>query len=620
MAHIFITGKAGASFGWDGNVYHSPPVTADPPTSTTDGLFEEVSLPTDTYGMDEHTSFAIYTGNGTTRCYMVGGFTLNVALTEDYALVNQGILAPPNELVNVAGTGQKIGVVASAASGTGLSGEVIVYLSLWDAVHGRRSPLSGGSPIITMSGQAFTIDNLPSSVEDGSATHWEVWHSVDGALPALAVRRQIGASSIVEEVPNLSLGEVFDRSFERMPRGRYNAIYHDRQVIAGVDKHPDRLYLSAIGFPERSEGLWLRTRKGEPITALAAIRDVLLVFTPTSTYAVQGYTAADIEMNVIEPHIGCINHFGIVNVHGLLIIPSHLGFYVSTGMSFHFISDEFQDTWKVEYEANEVTYESTAFGAHDAEGKVYKFYVGAISAVDYVKPTATLYAYWVLDYETLIREVGGNFSPPRLSFDVRQRADQSAAMLATPGSARGYFYTGSADGEIRRENDNTDLDDDGDTFDKKLHIQTKHYFWGSPGGGENEGWFYPNFWLFCTHEVSSGTTSELNLMVGDEDAWRSVRDYNASVGGQYRELIPGGLSQVDDGNPEDLQTMWNRTVWSCTPMVAGRGMTVMWSVDNADARVTRWDGFGGTRRPGVNYRGRRQLLEDQGSEGGTSKS
>jgi hypothetical protein len=612
MPHLYVTGKSGASYGWTGKMYYAPPITSAA-SSANDALFVERSIPANVTPIDAQTSYALFNGSGVSRCYMVGGHTQNMVFTEDFTFLVQGILPPTNELTNVTGTGLKIGFVPSAATGSGMSGEIIFYLSLYDELHGRRSSLSGGSPIITMSSQAITISNLPTTVDDASATHWEVWHSVDGALPALAARVQVGATSFLEEVTNLRLGEVFTTSFGRFPVCKYNVIYHDRQVMAGDPRHPDRLYLSEIGEPEKYAGLWLRTRQGEPITALAVVRDILLVFGPTSTYHVQGYTAADLEMNVVEPHIGCINHHGIVNIHGLLFVPSHLGFYVSTGMSFHFISDHFQDTWKEEYEAYETTYETTAFGVHDPESKVYKFYVGTVDIVN--SQFSGQKCYWVLDYTPLIREAGGNFRPPNLSFDARTREDVAASPLATPSSGRSYLYTGTCDGEMRRENLTTgtgSTNDDSDTFVKKFYVRTKHYFWGDPGGAPNEGWFYPTFWLFVTHEVSSGTTSTLDLFVGDEDAYRNVIDVNNTIGGVFQESVPGGKVTQSSGFPSgDTDTLWNRSVWFTRPMISGRGMTVAWTVDSPDNTVAFY-GFGGTRRPGGNYRGVRDVEQDLG--------
>ncbi len=437
MPHITLTSKAGAAFGNAGEVHYHKPVTG----VADDSAFTQVSYPSGVNPTATKPSIAIYNGEGVSRAYLVGAATSNMMFTEDFAWLEQGILPFTNELVNAAGSGDKIGV---QASGTGITGDVIVYLSKWDDVHGRRSSLSAASPTISLANQGLLIDNLPTSDPDPSVTHIEVWHSVDGASPALALRRQLGVTSITENVSTVLLGEVFGTSFERFPRCRYNAIYHDRQVLAGDDRHPDRLYLSELLFPERYGGLFLRTRKGEPIVAIAEVRDVLLVFGPRSTYIVQGYTEDDLEMQVLEPQIGCVNHFGIANVHGLLVIPSHIGFYVSTGESFYFISKDFQQTWRDEYALHEVEYQSDSWGVNDPERNVYKFWVKTlptfVSRVLSTTRTGTRYGYWVLDYTPLLTEVGGSFEQPNLSFDMRSRQDSAGAVLTIPGSSRGHLY------------------------------------------------------------------------------------------------------------------------------------------------------------------------------------
>ena len=103
-----------------------------------------------------------------------------------------------------------------------------------------------------------------------------------------------------------------------------------------------------------------------------------------------------------------------------------------------------------------------------------------------------------------------------------------------------------------------------------------------------------------------GDTSELNLFVGDERAWQQVRridgDDNVNAG-SYRELVPGGYLEIEDYPPgHRIGYAETRRVWYTTPNVAGRGMTVTWTVSEPDGSVT-WYGFGGTRRPGENFRG-----------------
>ena len=249
---------------------------------------------------------------------------------------------------------------------------------------------------------------------------------------------------------------------------------------------------------------------------------------------------------------------------------------------------------------------------HDEDGGVYKFFVGtgndlvtAHNPDDVAQNT-----YWVLDYEPLINEVGGNFQPPRLCFDVRSREDRCGAVLANPGAKRGDLYVGSCDGKIRKENVASDADDDGDAYLKRLHIQTPHYFWGSPGGAPNEGWVYPTFWMYCVHDVAATTTSTLNLFVGDEGAWEQVVARDGIPRGSYYELVPGGYLEDLDMGSGVLTVYETRRVWYTTPNVAGRGMTVTWSVASPDSSVV-WYGFGGTRRPGENFRGA-TLMEQQG--------
>jgi len=572
--------------------------------------YTEAPIPAGTNPTKTLPSMAAYNSDAISRAYFVGSHTDNMVFTEDYAMLRQGVLGIKHELIGgVATKPSQIGV--RAVAGPGVSGNVIAYLSLWDDVHQRRSALSRGAPSLSVANQAIEYNNLPDrDVLDASATHWEAWFSVDGAQPALAERREIGATTITVRTPSLSLGEVFLTSFERFPRCRWNVIYHDRQVMAGDDRHPDRLYFSDLTFPERYAGLFLRTRNGEPISALAVVRDVLLVFSVRATYAVQGYTQDDLQMQVVEPQIGCINHFGIKLVHGYLIIPSHLGFYLSSGSSFFFLSEDHQRTWRREYLANEVIYQSEAWAVDDPEENVYKFYVGDMSDnqqsfVELGNPIKGVKNYyWVFDYTTLIKELAGAFQPPNLSFDVRSRVDCWANTLTFPGSGRGNVFTGSEDGFVRTENEFANSDDDGDALGLPFYIRTKHYFWGDPGGGPEDGWMIPELWAYVESEFMQWKAA---VFVGDLDAYRHTRADDASPGddiitGDWEADVPQSFEQYTNDTELDNAELDSekKSNHFFQPLVSGRGMTFSMLVVGPTDVWFR--GLAGTRMPGTTQR------------------
>jgi len=582
MPVLLITHQAGETYGGSGKAFCMHPQHLS---------YREATLPTGVNTVDQKPSFATYNRNGMSRVYIVGGHTDNLVYTENFALLRQGILPPENPIISGAGSGTSIGVVAS--SGTGITANSIYYVSWWDNVHQRRSPLSGPSPTLALVNKNVAGTNLPITCPDASVTHLEVWRSDDGNTPRMVCRRTLGATGFVDATPTLSLGEAFDTDFEKFPRCRYNVIWHDRQVMAGDDRYPDRLYFSVMEEPERYAQFWLPTRKGEKIVALCVVRDSLIVLGARSSYVVTGYTEDDISMNILEPDIGCISHHGIALVHGYAFIPTHLGFYVCTGSSMHWVSQGHKETWMREYSANQDAYEA-GWADNDVESHCYRFYCGVptTSSIDSLLSGKAL--YWVLDYSGFTSQSGGQFSAPTLSFDVRARQDSAMARVALPGGRRSDIWVGGSDGILRKENVATDLDDDSDTFKKRMVIRTRHEMPNGPGGDEEDGCSIPTLWMFAQSESAAYS---INLYLGDESAPQSLAPH-------FTESVPAGAQTFDDTSvaPTVHYFMVPKCVHHTRPNKQGRGITCEFSQEETSPS-TKWLGWGCTVAPGRNTRG-----------------
>lgn len=567
MAWVITTQQPGATFGNTGKWFFTDPEGS---------VFPEVSLPSGVNAVNERPSFADYNADGKSRLYGVGGWTDNVVFTENYSLARQGILPPTNPIINSAGAGNAIGLVAS---GTGITANVVGYITWWDDVNQRRSPLSGPSPIIALTNQGLSWTNLPTNPRDGTVTHIELWRAVDGNSPRFVCRRDLGTTAVVENVSNGNLGEALTEDFTRFQRSRWNVMWHDRQAMAGDDRHPERLYLSLLNEPERYGGFYLRTRKGESIVGLISMRDQLIVVCERSSYVVTGYTEDDIKMDILEPELGSIGHFSIAHVHNWALVPTHLGVYLCTGSAYHFVSKDFQYTWVREYADNQDAYEAS-WAVNDIESGVYKLFVGEHSLASGDQ------TYWVLDYSPLIVELGGNFAPPHLSLDVRARTDECAAILKKPGARRGALYTGSCDGTIRRENVRDDADDDGDTYQKRMSILTKHYLFDDPGGTPIEGNTFATAWMYVIAEDNAYTIKSYG---GDDYA---NRYFTASD----TDSVLAGEEADNDGN-----TLAPKCVEYWEPGFSGRGASFLFEMV-APKDGVEWLGHGGTRFRGNNDR------------------
>jgi hypothetical protein len=580
MPAIVITQLAGATFGGSGKVFRVEPNLS----------YRENALPVGVNTVNQKPSYAMFNGDGISRLYIVGGHTDNMVMTENFAFLRQGILPPDNPWVAGAGSGNAIGVVAS--SGTGITANSIYYISFWDNIHERESPLSGPSPTLALVNKDVVGTNLPTTCADASVTHIRVWRSDAGNTPRIVCMRTLGATGFTDNTPTLSLGEAYDTDFEKFPRCKYNVVWHGRQVMAGDDRYPDRFYFSVLGQPERYGRFWRRTLKGEKVVALAVVRDNLIVFSATSCYVVTGYTEDDVSVNFLEPKIGCISHHGIVLIHGVAFVPTHIGIYACTGSSMHWISQDFGDTWLREYAANVDAYEA-GWGENDSESRCYKFYCGSPSASGIDHVFNGKHMYWVLDYTDFRSETSGNFSSPDLSFDLRTRADSAMASIALPGGRRADLWVGGADGILRQENSATDLNDDSDTFAKTAIIRTKHYLPNGPGGDEADGSTFPTAWTFTQSEDAAYV---VNLYSGDERASDAETP-------NFAETVPIGRKQelVVVYPVMTLYTMVPKTVHDMRPNIEGRGVT--FELVQASAPVTtRWSGWGFTALPGRNNR------------------
>lgn len=434
MPLIATTKVAGASFGTTGKVFWAP----ENFTASTD--FKEIALPDDVSAVDLRESFATYDG----QLLIVGGHTSNLVVTADWKCWRQGIV-PPAVVPTV------------AASGTGLTADVICYLAWYDEATDERSALSAASGTITLANQGVAWTALPTDPQNDRVTHLEGWRSVDGSLPRLVWQRQVGVTSVTESTAVGDLGQAFAEEFEVFPRCRFNATWHGRQVMAGDDDNPDTLYLSLIDLPERYSGLTLKTRTRQPIVGLAVVNDTLLVFCPFATEVVRGYTEDDLAIDIIQPQIGLLSHHATAQVHGRLVVPTHLGPYLTDGSSWVFIGEDVQTTW---IEQAPTYYESWA--CHNPIDRTWEMYIGQRTLRGYDDSAA--YAYWSADYTPVIPQEGGGYGQPNWCYRSEIGAFYSAATFTTPGGRAPRLLRGGTNGGVYEDTYDQPVDQDSVIF------------------------------------------------------------------------------------------------------------------------------------------------------------
>jgi hypothetical protein len=252
--------------------------------------------------------------------------------------------------------------------------------------------------------------------------------------------------------------------------------------------------------------LTLDTKSRQNIIGLAVVHDQLLVFCPRATERVSGFTEDDLNIDIAQPQIGCISHFAVVNIHGNLWVPTHLGVYVTDGSGWFFMM---KDTWTVfrsEYAANRAVYEA-AWAYHDPISEVYKLYVADHS--DTGGKT-----FWVADYSVVLPQVGGNMSQPNWSYDVSARSYDSAGVLAVPGGRRVDTYLGACSGDIYLENVESNGNDASDALGKRLLWRTGADFHGDVGGDLAHGKVWVEDDAFVRAEENAW---EYHVYAGDEE-------------------------------------------------------------------------------------------------------
>jgi hypothetical protein len=573
---------------------------ASRPTTGTLANHRELTLPTAFKVTQTRPSVVGYNG----RAYYTGLGSDNALVDEHYRALRQGLLAP-----NV--------VPTLAASGTGVTGSAVVAIAWWDMFTDEWSPLSASSGAVALANQGRSTGNIPAVPNDDRATHVGIFVSMDGAAFRLSTKRQIGVTTVVENVATLSLASITGitsgDAFERFPRGTINTIYHDRQVVAGDSRHPDTVYLSEVGFPERYIGLSFRTRTGQPVVGLAANNDVCLVFTPFGFEVLRGWTNSDMTMTQSGWDLGCCAHSTIQVIDNRIYWANEKGVWLYNGAP-HLILKDRQAEWEGLYKNFRNIFED-AYSVVDPNENTYSIVLGFVPSpgddgvasrvsFDIPDPNATnpFSIAWVCDYSSIAPEQGGSMSQPAWFFDVWQRHSECAALLSIPGSKRRDPYYGFADGFIRKYGITTDSEyanDDGDTYDKMMWIRTKAYDMDDPGGDSKDGKTLISLWSYLRAEVDAWT---VYCQGGDEEAYNQILPDNANHFWK-EDVAAGKLVTTGVAIPEttvgvsDTVTYAPLSVHPHLPYrVHGRSFTLQYKISNPVN--VRWRGFGGVYGPG----------------------
>lgn len=494
-----------------------------------------------------------------------------------------------DESVHIAGIEAPTVVPAMAASaGTGITGNAIGYLTFIHKIGDEiiaESDLSAPSATVALTNDGRDWTGLPATAPNPRVTHISGLVSMDGALPRRAWIRELGTTSVTENVPTASLGNAppVDASGDLTnargvpPYTRYVVKYKRRMWYLGDPAHPDRMWYSEIDeFESVGPNNYIETDDGEAITGGRVVGNQLIIGCLTAIYEVRGYRSSDFVLRKIHPTLGMLSHFAarVINTNGndVLWFASQAG-YVTYDGSFKFVFEDFRGFWKDDLAAETLAY-SKMLAIEDVE-------YGVLKALIYHSAATQKSQYFVGHYTRWHEDPALGVSQPDWTRDLRDRVDTAMGLLAD-GTGRRVLYTGSDDGIIRKENVATNVDDDADTFLKRFRLRTFFNMMGEPGGGITDGRVWKQVWLYLRSELVAWVPK---FFTGDPDAGDSTTA-TRSPGSQ------AASAGVDpSANPLEPKSAHPFTVDR-----AGRGICAEITIDSP--RGIYYRGWGGTVSPG----------------------
>lgn len=352
----------------------------------------------------------------------------------------------------------------------------------------------------------------------GRASHIELWLSVNGGLPRRVMRVPLGTTTVTESTATLALGSAETTSFIPMEYGAINVIYNGRQLVAGVEGHRDTIYLSAIGFPERDEGLRLITKYNEPVIGMIRYRKVVLVQTPISWYVVHGLADADYILDELEPGVGGLgHHLNVVDKKGYARIPSDDTIKIYNGSWTDAIPKRISE-WSEEVAANRLAYER-GFAAYNPKDGTYQIYPRFSSLGD---STSTA-RVWVAHGNPGPSSEGG-ITIPEWTSDTHTLGGGHvtfARYLIPSGASIGKFYRGTSEGKIFEEDETGSV-----AFVGESIIVPRFFNLNDPGGGPREGHTLDKLWLYLVSEFSGG---KVQVWRGDEYCYPPDQFFDGAI-------------------------------------------------------------------------------------------
>lgn len=492
----------------------------------------------------------IYKGN----LYLVGQYTRPLVFDSTGGIWAQGIPKPSAPTIALdSGSGGDTGEI-------NLGYITFAHRNQDGQIMAESNPVEATGGPLTSDGTGFTWTNIPTVAMNPRVNVVRGWRGVDGEVPALAWERDLGATTVTENVLTLDLGpdtlpvkaaqdgsaEVDFFQWGVLPYVTMVAFYGDCAWYAGDVDHPGRVYRSLEFYPEAvnvepqttaNDKKFFETKDGETVTGLKRHGDELIVLCPSSAYSIQAFGPGDYAMRKISNYYGCISRWSPV-----LVGPnSDLWFMGAEGETiyngqFRFAAEDKQDYYRDLYAANIAGFER-AFSVEDRYSQTAHFYPTTDGSSQFAYTRAI-----------------GHYIPvshgdqPWWVEDTNSRGWSAAGVISTPGQLHQDVYTGACDGYVRQENVEDDADDDGDLGLKAMDFAHKHQYFGDQLGDSGSGKTYKNLYVFMKNDNQPATAY---IYAGPDTAysqgpsfptWQDTIPAGSVAAGETAKVVPTATS------------------------------------------------------------------------------
>jgi hypothetical protein len=512
-----------------------------------------------------------------------------------------------------------------------LTGNYVLYLRYLDILTGRFGPLSTPSDILSLTAEKRMWQNLPTTSIDSSVTHLQGLVDEGVGVERVAWTRELGVTSVTEEVGSLELGEAAPASFTPMPQGFRNEFYNGMQAIVGNSKFPERVFLSEPGYPENWTGTYLES-VGEPIVGLFKHGALLFYGSTERIYRGQGFTANDITAEVERPDAGLLSGDCYAYAFGRVIVATTVNVFIYDG-TWSPLMPDLEGTWRAHVKKYPRHF-AAAQAFYDPEDNVFLF--GPIpwdpllyreEWINEIRGGSGL-GYLVLNCEHLFPELGGgayraDWGIDRFEHEGITRAVWSVSpgfagnvVVAVgdpaPSTASLFVVHGFKDGYVREENVEANLDDDGDTAEKEVVIEPVMIRPDVGGKDQTTGQTFQYLWTHIEQPIEIGRNQVtdpqsfiLSVRAGQQRCDRSIDEtFKEEVFAEAEHLEANLPSTGETERFEELESR-NHLLWGCV----GRALHVRIVTRRVHPDYFKYYGFGGTHDPGINTR---SVLERQG--------